>query len=180
MKTSGKNWIFWSLVHHWVNLSDAAGPVIFSNSNASINTPGAHRRYTIHKRDVFCVPESQHAFTEKYSNNLQNSNERSFKDACWNQWESIISHCWTYSLLTRAERLLTTMKKPDYSLQLHMGTNILISGGISCGLIKLKLNCFFIISIIVFREQRGKLAWEHHPNCKSTGVVASWYGAALL
>lgn len=45
-----------------------------------------------------------------------------------------------------------------------------------CGLMKLKLNCLAIITIVTLRGKRGNWqAWEHHPNCD----VQGWHHHAV-
>ena len=75
---------------------------------------------------------------------------------------------WKSTQLGRSLYSKSDIKKPDYSLQMHTGTKILMS----CGLMKLKFNCLAIMSIATFGGKRGSLqAWEHHPNC----VVRGWH-----
>ena len=65
-------------------------------------------------------------------------------------------------------------KKPDYCLQLHMGTKIVLFGGISSGLMKQKYNCLAIMIIVMFGGKRGMLASRRTPSQPwSTGVAAS-------
>ena len=75
----------------------------------------------------------------------------------------------------------TAQKKPDYGLQLHMGTKIILFGGMSSGLMKQKYNCFSIMTIVMFGRKRGSLASRRTPSQPwSTGVAASCCGGALL
>jgi hypothetical protein len=55
-------------------------------------------------------------------------------------------------LLSKEEA--TAPKPPDYSLQLHMGTKIVLFGEMSSGLKKQKWNCL----AIMFGGKRGRLA----------------------
>ncbi|KAJ8353442.1 hypothetical protein SKAU_G00210090 [Synaphobranchus kaupii] len=54
-------------------------------------------------------------------------------------------------------------KKPYYSLQLHMGTKILLFGEMSSGLMKQKCNCLAIMTII-FGGKRVRLASRTPPS----------------
>jgi hypothetical protein len=58
----------------------------------------------------------------------------------------------------------TAIKKPDYCLQLHMGTKIILFGEISSGLMKQKYNCLAIMTIVMFGGKRGRLASRGAPS----------------
>lgn len=65
----------------------------------------------------------------------------------------------------------------DYSLQLHMGTKISISGDMLCGLTK-QLNCWAIMINCIFGGKRWKLWSLRTPSqLWSMGVAASCCGA---
>ena len=49
-------------------------------------------------------------------------------------------------------------KKPDYGLQLHMGTKIVLFGEMPSGLMKQKYNFLAIMTIVMFGGKRGGLA----------------------
>uniref|UniRef100_A0AAZ3Q0L0 Transposase Tc1-like domain-containing protein n=1 Tax=Oncorhynchus tshawytscha TaxID=74940 RepID=A0AAZ3Q0L0_ONCTS len=55
-------------------------------------------------------------------------------------------------------------KKPDYGLQLHMGTRILLFGEMSSGLMKQKLICLALMTIVMFGGKRGRLASRRTPS----------------
>ena len=75
----------------------------------------------------------------------------------------------------------TAIKKPDYGLQLHMGTKIIHFGEMPSGLMKQKYNCLAIMTIIMFRGKMGMLArWRTPSQPWSTAVAASCCGGALL
>ena len=44
----------------------------------------------------------------------------------------------------------TAIKKPDYGLQLHIGTEIVLFGEMSSGLMKEKYNCLALMAIVMF------------------------------
>ena len=49
-------------------------------------------------------------------------------------------------------------KMPDYGLQLHMGTKIVLFGEMSSGLRKQKYNCLATMTIVIFGGKRRRLA----------------------
>lgn len=69
-------------------------------------------------------------------------------------------------------------KKPYYSLQLHMRTKILISGDMSCGLTKQKLNCSAIMISDIFGGKRGEALKPHNtiPTVKYAGGSIMLWG----
>ena len=76
------------------------------------------------------------------------------------------------SCAARKKPLLdSAIKKPDYGLQLHMGTKIILFGEMSSGLMKQKQNCLAIMIITLCLEEKGRglQAKEHHPNPEARG-----------
>jgi hypothetical protein len=84
-------------------------------------------------------------FGARNANQSQNNSKGPCEDAGGNRYKSIYIHSKTSPVLTQPERPLSkeeataqknAIKKPDYSLQLHMGTKSVLSGEMSSGLIK--------------------------------------------
>jgi hypothetical protein len=65
-------------------------------------------------------------FGAKSANQSQNNSKGPCEDAGGNRYKSIYIHS------------KTAIKKPDYGLQLHIGTNIILFGEMSSGLMKQK------------------------------------------
>ena len=124
-------------------------------------------------------------FGAKSANQSQNNSKGPCEDAGGNGYKSIYIHSKTSPMSTQPERPLTAqkppLKKPDYSLQLHMGTKIALFGEMSSGLMKQKYNCMAIMTIVMFG---GKClqAEEHHPKREAWRcfMAASCCGVALL
>ena len=60
--------------------------------------------------------------------------------------------------------LQNCQKKPDYGLQLHMGTKIILFGEMSFGLMKQRENCLALMTIVMFGGKMGRLASQRTPS----------------
>ena len=69
-----------------------------------------------------------------------------------------IDRTWKAAQQGRRHCSKTAIKKPDYGLQLHMGTKIVLFGEMSSGLMKQTYNCLAIMTIVMFGGKRGRLA----------------------
>ena len=105
----------------------------------------------------------------------------------WRCWPRLVREChhpqwneyctdmgWKVTQRGGSHYSKSNRKKPDYSLEMHTGTKILIFRDMSCGLMKLKLNCLAIMTIVTFRGRRAKLVSLRTPSqLWSIGLAAS-------
>ena len=135
--------------------------------------------------DVFCLLEMNVLWCEKCKS-IWEQQQRLCEDDGGNRYKSIYIHSKTRPNLkgcsARKKPLLQNRrKKPDYGWQLHMGTNIILFGEMSSGLMKQKYNCLAIMTIVMFKGKRGRLVSRRTPSqLWSMGVAASCWGGALL
>ena len=93
--------------------------------------------YRTRRRRVLS-PRDERTLFAKSANLFQNNSKVPCEDAGGNRYTSIYIHSKTGPISTQPETIIAIKKKPDYGLQLHMGTKIVILGEMSSGLMKQK------------------------------------------
>lgn len=113
--------------------------------------------YTAQERDCFFVPEMNVLWwemcvstPEQKQQTLQKCCLKLVKECHYPQGNSLscTDMSWKAAQPGRSHYCKSNIKKPDYSLEMHTGTETLIFGDISCGLMKLKWNCLARMTIV--------------------------------